>query len=54
MPEEVKEAEMDEIFTFIGDKKQNLHLTVVDRKHVAFRLGSGVDTHPDSYSANDR
>jgi hypothetical protein len=25
MSEEVKEAEMDEIFTFIGDKKQDLH-----------------------------
>ena len=25
VPSEVKEVEMDEVFTFIGDKKQNLH-----------------------------
>ena len=32
MPEEVKTAEMDELFTFIGDKKNRIYLiTMVDR-----------------------
>jgi len=33
MPQEVKEAEMDELFTFIGDKKNRIYvLTIVDRQ----------------------
>jgi transposase InsO family protein len=33
LPSEVKEAEMDEMFTFIGDKKNRIYIrTIVDRK----------------------
>ncbi|MCS7010977.1 MAG: helix-turn-helix domain-containing protein, partial [Anaerolineales bacterium] len=33
LPETVEKAEMDELFTFIGDKKNKIYiLTIVDRK----------------------
>jgi transposase-like protein len=49
MPNEVKEAEMDERFTFIGDKKQNLHSHCGrSQNSLHLGLGSGVDPHPGS------
>jgi transposase-like protein len=53
MPEEVQEAEMDELFTFIGDKKQNLHSHCGrSQDSLYFGLGGGLDPHPGSHSAS--
>jgi hypothetical protein len=50
MPEEVKEAEMDELFTFIGDKKPNLHYHGCRSQNALhFGLGCGLDPHPGSH-----
>ena len=50
MPEAVKEAELDELFTFIGDKKQNLHYHCGrPQDSLYFGLGGGVDPHPGSH-----
>jgi hypothetical protein len=55
MPNEVKEAAMDAVFTFIGDKKNRIYiLTVVDRNTLYFGLGCGLDTNPGSDSTHDR
>ena len=52
MPEEVKEAEMDELFTFIGDKKQDLHpYSCRLRNSLHFGLGCRLDTYPGSDTA---
>jgi hypothetical protein len=54
MPSEVKEAEMDELFTFIGDKKkQNLHSDDCRPQNpLYFGLGGGMDPYAGSHSAS--
>jgi transposase-like protein len=53
MPEEVREAEMDELFTFVGDKKQNLHShSCRSQNPLHFGLGSCLDTDPGSDSTS--
>jgi len=50
VPDEVKTAEFDEIFTFIGDKKQDLsYYTCRSRNQVRFRL----ESHPGSFPNRD-
>ena len=51
VPKEVKTAEMDELFTFIGNKKKDLHHH--DRRSanpLLSGLESGVGAHSASYS----
>lgn len=46
LPNEVKEAEMDEMFTFIGDKKRNLHShSSRPQNSLHFGLGSNLGSH---------
>jgi hypothetical protein len=53
LPKEVKEAEMDEMFTFIGDKKTNLHChSGRPLNPLYFRLGSCLDPHANSALAS--
>jgi transposase-like protein len=55
VPEKVENAEMDEVFTFIGDKKQNLHNHYRRSKNsLYFRLGSGLGTNPRSHLTHGR
>jgi transposase-like protein len=53
VPEEVKIAEMDELFTFIGNKKQDLHHH--DRRPanaLLFELQSCLGAHATRYSGD--
>ncbi len=50
LPEEVKEAEMDELFTFIGNKKQDLH---PHARRPAHALLSGLESGLGTHSASD-
>ena len=51
VPEEVKEAEMDEIFTSSVIKKQNLHSDCGrPQNQMYFGLGCGLGAHPRSHS----
>ena len=53
VPSEVKEAEMDEVFTFIGDKKQNLHsYSCRSQNPLYFGLGCCLDSHPSGHSTS--
>jgi hypothetical protein len=55
MPKEGKEAEMDELFTFIDDKKTELHsYGCRPQNTLYFGLGCGLDTNPGSDSTHDR
>jgi transposase-like protein len=53
MPNEVKEAEMDELFTFIGDKKQNLHSHGCRSQNpLYFGLGGCLGSYSGSHSTS--
>lgn len=53
LPEEMKEAEMDELFTFIGDKKQDLHPHARRPTHTLLSgLESGLGAHQAGYSSD--
>jgi len=53
VPNEVKETEMDESGTFIGDKKQNLlSHSCRPQNPMCFRLGGCLGTHPGRHPAS--
>jgi len=53
VPETVKEAEMDELFSFIGDKKRNRsHDTGGSPNSLCFRLVGGLDMNSRGHPAH--
>jgi hypothetical protein len=50
VPDQVEKAEMDDLFTFIGDKKNNLHYHDCRSPNALhFRLGGCLGAHPGSH-----
>jgi hypothetical protein len=54
MPAEVKTAEFDEIFTYIGDKKNESISLRLSSDAVLFRLESGLGTFASSCTSHRR
>lgn len=55
LPNEVKEAELDEMVTFIGDKKRDLHSYAGRSPNpLHFGLGGGLGSHADSSATSCR